>query len=221
MIPLRDTIPSATVPVVTRALIAANVLTFLYQVGLGPSDEAFVRTYGLVPRHVHLQDLATLQPFLTSMFLHGGWMHLLGNMLYLHIFGDNVEDRLGHVRFLALYLLGGLIAGMAQVAFNPHSGVPMVGASGAIAGVTGAYFLFFPHARIVTLVPIFIFIQIVELPAVFFLLVWFGFQLLLGFGSLGAHGAAGGVAFWAHVGGFLAGMALGPVLATRGRAVAL
>jgi membrane associated rhomboid family serine protease len=148
-------------------------------------------------------------------------MHLLGNMLYLHVFGDNVEDRLGHVRFLALYLIGGLIAGVAQVAFNAHSSVPMVGASGAIAGVTGAYFVFFPRARIVTLVPIFVFIQIVEVPAVFFLLVWFLFQLLLGFGSLGGHAAQGGVAFWAHVGGFLAGLALGPLLARRQRVAVL
>jgi len=222
MIPLRDTIPSATVPVVTRALITANVVTFLYQSGLGrTAGEAFVRTWGLVPRHVHADHLATLTPFFTSMFLHGGWMHLIGNMLYLNIFGDNVEDRLGHVRFLALYLVGGLIAGIAQIAFDPHSSVPMVGASGAIAGVTGAYFLFFPHARIVTLVPIFVFIQIVELPAVFFLLVWFLFQLLLGFGSLSAHTTDGGVAFWAHIGGFLAGMALGPLLARRPRALAL
>ncbi len=217
MIPLRDTIPSATSPIVTRALIAANVIVFLHEVGLGPGGEAFIRAYGLVPRRVHLEHLATLQPFFTSMFLHGGWMHLLGNMLYLHIFGDNVEDRLGHLRYLALYVIGGLVAGVAQVVTNPNSGLPMVGASGAIACVTGAYFLFFPRARIVTLVPIFVFLQVVELPAVFFLFVWFLFQLLLGIGSLGSGGAAGGVAFWAHVGGFLAGMTLGPILASRAR----
>jgi len=220
MIPLRDTIPSETVPVVTRLLIAANVLVFLHQAGLGHAGEAFIRTYGLVPRRVHLDRLETLSPLLTSMFLHGGWMHLLGNMLYLHIFGDNVEDRLGHLRYLALYFIAGIVAGIAQVAINPQSPLPMVGASGAIAGVTGAYFLFFPHARIVTLVPIFVFLQIVELPAVFFLFFWFAFQLFLGIGSLGMGTAGGGVAFWAHIGGFLAGMVLGPMLARpRPRAV--
>jgi len=220
MIPLRDTIPSATVPFVTRLLIAANVVVFLYQAGLaGREGEAFIRTWGLVPRHVHLDRPETLLPLVTSMFLHGGWMHLIGNMLYLHIFGDNVEDRLGHLRYLAFYLIGGLVAGVAQVTLNAHSGLPMVGASGAIAGVTGAYFLFFPHARIVTLVPIFVFLQVIEVPAVFFLLVWFVFQLLLGVGSLGAHTAEGGVAFWAHVGGFLAGLALGPLLAPRSRVI--
>ena len=131
-----------------------------------------------------------------------------------------MEDRLGHFRYLVLYLLAGVVAGVAQIAINPHSGLPMVGASGAIAGVTGAYFLFFPRARIVTLVPIFVFFQIVELPAVFFLFFWFAFQLLLAIGSLGMETAVGGVAFWAHIGGFLAGMVLGPVLARpRPRAV--
>ena len=156
---------------------------------------------------------ATLAPLVTSMFLHGGWMHLLGNMLYLHIFGDNVEDRLGHFRYLFFYLATGIVAGVAQLVISPNSSLPMVGASGAIAGVTGAYFLFFPRARVVTLVPVFIFIQIVELPAVFFLFFWFAFQLLLGIGSLGTDASGGGVAFWAHIGGFIAGMVLGPLLA--------
>ncbi|MBI3769627.1 MAG: rhomboid family intramembrane serine protease [Deltaproteobacteria bacterium] len=213
MIPLRDTVPSETVPVITRLLIAANVLVFLYQVGLGEAGESFIRAYGLVPRRVHADHLATLSPLVTSMFLHGGWMHLLGNMLYLNIFGDNVEDRLGHLRYLALYLVTGIVAGVAQITINPHSSLPMVGASGAIAGVTGAYFLFFPRARVVTLIPIFIFLQIVELPAVLFLFFWFAFQLLLGIGSLGTETAGGGVAFWAHIGGFLAGTVLGPILA--------
>jgi membrane associated rhomboid family serine protease len=213
MIPLRDTVPSETVPVVTRLLIAVNVLVFLHQAGLGHAGDAFIRTYGLVPRRVDLERVESLSPLVTSMFLHGGWMHLLGNMLYLHIFGDNVEDRLGHLRYLALYLVTGIVAGVAQITINPHSTLPMVGASGAIAGVTGAYFLFFPRARVVTLVPIFVFLQIVELPAVFFLFFWFAFQLLLGIGSLGMETAGGGVAFWAHIGGFLAGMLLGPMLA--------
>jgi membrane associated rhomboid family serine protease len=143
-------------------------------------------------------------------------MHLLGNMLYLHIFGDNVEDRMGHARFLGMYLLAGVAAGLAQVMINSSSAIPMVGASGAIAGVTGAYMLFFPRARIVTLVPVFVFIQIMEVPAVFFLVIWFAYQLMLGVGSLGSE-AGGGVAFWAHIGGFVAGMLVGPLLAAPRR----
>ena len=214
MIPLRDTIPSNSIPLVTYLLIAVNAAVFLHQVNLGPAVEPFVYAYGLVPRRFGLGRSHALAPLVTSMFLHGGWMHLIGNMLYLNIFGDNVEDRLGHLRFLAMYLLAGMVAGVAQVVINPSSSLPMVGASGAIAGVTGAYFLFFPRARVVVLVPIFVFFQIVEIPAVFFLLFWFVFQLLLGIGSLGMD-AGGGVAFWAHIGGFLAGMVLGPMLARR------
>jgi membrane associated rhomboid family serine protease len=214
MIPLRDTIPTVRVPFVTYALVATNVVVFLYQLRLGDAVEAFMHTYGLVPRELR-RDLG---PLLTSMFLHGGWMHLLGNMLYLHIFGDNVEDRLGHLRFLVLYVTAGAVAGLAQVLIHPTSSVPMVGASGAIAGVTGAYFLFYPRARVVTLVPVFVFLHVVEIPAFFFLFFWFAFQLMLGVGSLGSQ-VMGGVAFWAHIGGFVAGMILGPMLARPRRVV--
>jgi membrane associated rhomboid family serine protease len=213
MIPIRDNVPASTRPVVTYLLIAANVWVFLHQVSLGPAVEVFVYRYGLVPRRF---VAGAFGPLFTSMFLHGGWMHLIGNMLYLHIFGDNVEDRLGHLRYLLMYLMAGMAAGLAQVAIAPTSPLPMVGASGAIAGVTGAYFLFFPHSRVVTLVPIFIFVEVVEIPAFFFLLFWFLFQLMLGFGSLGG-GETGGVAFWAHIGGFVAGMLVGPALAPRRR----
>src|SRR5262249_25446992 len=209
MIPLRDTIPSATFPVVNLAIIAANVLVFLYQVSLGPRFEAFVYTYGLVPRHFALTTL------MTSMFLHGGWFHLLGNMLYLYIFGDNVEDRLGHVRYLLFYLLCGAAAGAAQAWTSPPSGLPMVGASGAIAGVSGAYLLFFPTSRVVTLVPIFLFVQVVEVPAVFFLAIWFVWQFVSGVATLGDRSGVGGVAFWAHIGGFVAGGCLGSALGRR------
>jgi membrane associated rhomboid family serine protease len=150
------------------------------------------------------------------MFIHGSWLHLFGNMLYLCIFGDNVEDRLGHARYAFFYLLCGMAAGAAQAVTSPGSGVPMVGASGAIAGVSGAYFLFFPSARVVTLVPIFLFLQVIEVPAVFFLLIWFLWQVLSGVTTIGAR--AGGVAFWAHVGGFVAGMVFGPVMRLRPRA---
>ena len=217
MIPLRDTIASRTVPIVTYGLIAANIAVFLHEQGLGPNGvQRFVDAYGLVPRHFVAHGWRNPAPLVTCMFLHGGWLHVLGNMLYLHIFGDNVEDRLGHFRFLCMYLLSGVTAGLAQVWMFPDSTVPMVGASGAIAGVTGAYLLFYPSARVVTLVPIFIFLQVVEIPAIFFLVFWFAMQLLLGVSSLGTA-VTGGVAFWAHVGGFIAGMVLGPMLAQRRR----
>jgi membrane associated rhomboid family serine protease len=214
MIPLRDTIPSSRVPLVNYALIAVNTVVFFHEMSLGPRAEEFLYTYGLVPRDFEFSDL------LTSMFLHGGLGHLLGNMLFLYIFGDNVEDRLGHLRFLIFYLLCGMAAGTAQALVVPSSPVPMVGASGAIAGVSGAYFLFFPRARVVTLVPVFIFLQLMEVPAVLFLLLWFVWQLASGVATLGQAAGAGGVAFWAHIGGFVAGMALGPVLRERRRAVA-
>jgi rhomboid family protein len=216
VIPLRDTIASSTAPVVTYALIATNVAVYLFQESLGDGFERFIAIHGLVPRRFVIEWWSDVTPLFTSMFLHGGWFHLLGNMLYLHIFGDNVEDRLGHARFLLLYLAAGATAGLAQVMINPGSSLPMVGASGAIAGVTGAYFLFYPRAKVVTLIPIFIFFQVVEIPAFFFLLFWFGFQLLLGIGSLGTTAASsGGIAFWAHIGGFVAGMVLGPTLVRR------
>ena len=205
MIPLRDTIPSARFPVVNYTLIALNVLVFLYEASLGRHVEAFIYTYGLVPRDF------TFPSLVTSMFVHGGWFHLLGNMLYLHIFGDNVEDRLGHRRYTFFYLLCGMMAGAAQAIVNPESSVPMVGASGAIAGVSGAYFVFFPRSRVVTLVPIFLFLQVVEIPAVFFLLIWLVWQVLSGVAAIGTT-RGGGVAFWAHVGGFIAGMVFGPLL---------
>jgi len=208
VIPLRDTIPSSRVPVVNYTIIALNVAVFLHEATLGSRIEGFLFTYGLVPREF------TLTAVFTSMFVHAGWLHVLGNMLYLYIFGDNVEDRLGHVRYVLFYLLCGAAAGATHALTAVHSGVPVVGASGAIAGVSGAYFLFFPNSRVVTILPIFIFIQIVEVPAVFFLLIWFMWQLVSGVATLGVA-SQGGVAVWAHVGGFIAGMILGPVLRRR------
>lgn len=212
MIPLRDTIPSARVPVVNYAIIATNVLVFLYELSLGRRADAFIFTYGLVPREFSATTLVT------SMFLHAGWFHVLGNMLYLYIFGDNIEDRLGHLRYLLFYLLCGVAAGATHALTAPQSRIPVVGASGAIAGVSGAYFLFFPTARVVTLVPIFLFIQVIEIPAVFFLFLWFLGQLIAGVATLGRAGDVGGVAVWAHVGGFVAGLVLGPALRQRGPA---
>jgi len=208
MIPLRDTIPSATVPVVNYGIIVVNVLVFLYEVSLGPHHlEVFIRAHGLVPIDFEFSNLVT------SMFLHGGIAHILFNMLFLYIFGDNVEDRLGHGRYLFFYFLCGMAAGAAQAISSPESRTPMVGASGAIAGVLGAYMIFFPRSRVVTLVPIFLFLQVMEIPAVFFLLFWFLLQFLSGIST--PHADTGGVAVWAHIGGFIAGMALGPVLRAR------
>jgi membrane associated rhomboid family serine protease len=204
VIPLRDVIPSRTTPYVTISLVAINVLVFLYQFSLGPDINRFVLSFGLVPAYFSWANV------LTSMFLHGGFLHVAGNMLYLWIFGDNVEDRMGHGRFLTFYLLCGTAAALGQTLTVPDSVVPMVGASGAVAGVMGAYFVLYPHSRIVTLLPLFIFIQIVEVPAIFFLGIWFVMQLLSGVGSIAAATGdqpAGGVAFWAHVAGFAAGIA--------------
>jgi membrane associated rhomboid family serine protease len=203
MIPLRDVIPTRTWPVMTVGLIMLNVAVFLHEQTLGRhSLELFVREWGLVPA-----DFAW-DRVVTSMFLHGGWAHAGGNMLYLWIFGDNVEDRMGHGRFLAFYLLCGVAAALAQTVINPYSSVPMVGASGAIAGVMGAYFVLYPHSRIVTVLPIIV-IQIVEVPAILFLGIWFLMQLMSGLGSIvSAVGdePGGGIAFWAHVAGFVAGV---------------
>jgi membrane associated rhomboid family serine protease len=206
VIPLRDVIPSRTTPVVTVSLIVANVAVFLYELTLGRGVEEFTRVFGLVPA-----DFSWLTVF-TSMFLHGGLFHVGGNMLYLWIFGDNVEDRMGHGRFLAFYVLCGTAAALTQAFTSPDSTVPMVGASGAIAGVMGAYFVLYPRSRIVTLIPLFFFFQIVEIPAIFFLGIWFVMQFLSGVGSIAAS-ATGGVAFWAHIGGFVAGV--GGVLLLR------
>jgi membrane associated rhomboid family serine protease len=202
MIPLRDVIPSRTTPVVTISLIVVNVLVFFYELSLGGGLDQFIRAWGLVPAEFSLVTLAT------SMFLHGGIFHAAGNMLYLWIFGDNVEDRMGHGRFLAFYVLCGVAAALGQTYIAPDSLIPMVGASGAIAGVMGAYFVLYPRSRIVTLVPIFIFIQIVEVPAIAFLGIWFLMQFLSGVGSIAttASGAGGGIAFWAHTAGFVAGL---------------
>jgi membrane associated rhomboid family serine protease len=212
MIPLRDTVPSARPPLVNYALIAINVAVYFYEMSLGPRAEVLLRTWGLVPAEFHLVDLAT------SMFLHGSLMHLIGNMLYLHIFGDNIEDRLGHGRYLVFYFLAGAAAGSLQALLNPTSDVPMVGASGAIAGVSGAYLLFYPTARVVTLVPFIVILYTVEIPAVVFLLLWFGWQFYSGVATMGAEDGGGGIAFWAHVGGFVAGVILGPTFGRLGRA---
>jgi membrane associated rhomboid family serine protease len=204
VIPLRDVIPSRTTPYVTVGLIAANALVFLYEWTLGGRAlEEFILYFGLIPAAFSWVAVVT------SMFLHGGFLHFGGNMLFLWIFGDNVEDRMGHGRFVVFYLLCGAAAALAQTAMSPDSLVPMVGASGAVAGVMGAYFVLYPHSRIVTLVPLFIFFHVMEVPALVFLGLWFVLQFVSGVGSIAAATGgepAGGIAFWAHVAGFVAGV---------------
>jgi rhomboid family protein len=204
MFPVSDVIPSRTTPYVTISLIALNAIAFLIELQLSDSGlHQLVASYGVVPARFTWPDM------LTSMFLHSGWLHFLGNMLYLWIFGDNVEDRLGHARYLLFYLFCGAAASLGQVASHPESTLPMIGASGAIAGVMGAYFVLYPQSRVLTAVFIIIFIDLIEIPAIYFLGIWFLMQLFSGVGSLGARAADGGIAFWAHVGGFAAGALLG------------
>jgi membrane associated rhomboid family serine protease len=200
MIPLRDVIPSRTFPFINIAIIVINTAAFFFELSVSNAGfQPFLRTFALVPATFAWSAL------LTSMFIHGGWLHFLGNMLYLWIFGDNVEDRLGHARYLVFYLACGTAAGIAHVYMNPSSMIPTLGASGAIAGVMGAYFVLYPHSRILTLVPLFIFyMRVIEVPAILFLGIWFIIQFLSG--AVSAGGEAGGVAVWAHVAGFLVGV---------------
>ena len=216
MIPFRDNIPSRSTPIITISLILINVVVFIYELSLGDALEPFISQFGVVPSVVvhwpqsELPFLAIVIPYLTSMFLHGGWLHVIGNMWYLWIFGDNVEDRLGHFAFLIFYLLCGIGAGVVHTLLNSGSTVPSVGASGAIAGVLGAYLVSYPFARVLTLVPIFVFFQVIEIPAMIVLGFWFIMQFFYGAASLAATSVndAGGVAWWAHVGGFVIGIML-------------
>jgi membrane associated rhomboid family serine protease len=201
-------------------LILLNSAIFIYQFTLGEAVTDFMYAYGVIPyRFLHLfsSNPAELVTPFTAMFLHGGWLHVIGNMLFLYIFGDNVEDILGHGRYLAFYILCGALSFMAQIALQSNSMVPNVGASGAIAGVLGAYILLFPRARIVTLLPIVIFFTLVEIPAFVFIGIWFVIQFLSGALTLGrADALSGGVAWWAHIGGFIAGMILIKLMAPGG-----
>jgi membrane associated rhomboid family serine protease len=222
MIPIRDTIPSTRFPAVTVSLICVNAIVFLVELNLSARDlETLFFHWGIVPlRFTHPRLDANYLTLFSSIFLHGGWMHVIGNMWSLWIFGDNVEDRIGRIGFLTFYILSGLAAGIGHVVTNPVSPVPTVGASGAIAGVMGAYLLLFPHARVVTLIPIFIFFQLVEVPAVIFLGIWFVIQLFSGTVSLANTGAnAGGVAWWAHIGGFIIGVLWALPLRHRNRSL--
>jgi len=225
MIPLKDLTPRRSFPVITLLLIVANVLVFFYQLSLPPkAAEALVMTYGLVPVRIqyalsgvhHVTLAQALVPLFTCMFLHSGWMHIIGNMLFLWIFGGNVEDRFGARPYLLFYIVCGLGSGILQALFSWGSKIPSIGASGAIAGVLGAYIVFFPGSRILTLVPLFVIFFLARIPAAIFIGLWFVVQFLSGLGSLNAVNT-GGVAWWAHVGGFAIGalIALAAKLETR------
>jgi membrane associated rhomboid family serine protease len=206
MIPLRSTERIRSATVVTAVLIALNVLIFLYQASMSQYGRAlFDEAFGVIPDAMS----GRLYTLLTSMFLHGGWMHLIGNMLFLWVFGRNIEDLIGPWRFVTFYLVCGMVAAIVQIIVTPYSRVPTIGASGAIAGVMGAYLVKFPKARIVTLVPIFVFLTTMEIPASLMLIWWFVLQFISGLGSLAmVDYSGGGVAFFAHIGGFLAGLLL-------------
>jgi membrane associated rhomboid family serine protease len=229
MIPLRDANPVRRTPVVTIAIIVACIAAFAYRLGLdstadgGAAVDSFFEQYGLVPAHLSAaietgrglgeQALSVL----TSMFLHVDIPHIVGNMIFLWIFGNNIEDRLGRLGFVVFYLLAGAIAAFTQFAMDPMSAVPMVGASGAISGILGAYVVLFPGARVLSLVPFVFFYQLLEVPAWVYLGVWFVLQLIDGLGSVGAAGSQGGVAFFAHIGGFVIGVVVGLLLRAGGR----
>jgi len=215
MIPLRSSEPHYSTPTVTLTIIAANVAVFLYELSLGMSSYSlnrFILHYGIVPDRFHYSSI------LTSMFIHGGFLHIAGNMWFLWVFGRGVEDLLGHAKYLFLYFACGIAAALLFVLVNSNSTAPTIGASGAIAGVMGAYLIKFPRAHIVTLVFIIIFITTVDIPAFFLLLYWFAIQFFSGVGSVGDSASSGGVAWFAHVGGFIAGMLLVMLMPTQQRA---
>ncbi len=218
MIPIRDSVRSRRFPWVTLLIIAINVIVFAHELTLSDQDFGlFLMTWGLVPVKVVgfiqglpfslFTDFPTLLTVVTSMFIHGGWLHIIGNMLYLWVFGDNVEDRLGRPRFVLFYLAAGGAGFIAHAVANAASSIPAVGASGAIAGVLGAYFLMFPQSRVLTIIPLGIFIQLAQVPAILFLFFWFILQVISGVASISpAHQAAETTAWWAHIGGFFVGM---------------
>lgn len=216
MLPLRDTVRSYQFPIVNWTLIGLNVVVFLFELSMPPASlERFIQSFGVVAQRIPFnnpEQLIThplpLLTLFTHMFLHAGWIHILSNLWILFIFGDNIEDRMGSFRYLVFYLLSGLVASITQIAVASNSTLPAIGASGAIAGVLGAYLLMFPTARVITLIPIFFIPWFVEIPAIFYLGFWFISQLFSGLTSLALPGGieAGGVAWWAHIGGFVSGM---------------
>lgn len=206
MFPISDIVPSKKFPIINILLIALTCYVFYLQL---VNPESFTIIYALIPSTISYNDFASLVPFVTSIFLHGGWLHIISNMWFLWIFGDNVEGAVGHIRYLLLYLISGVAGGLAQFFFMPNSDIPMLGASGAVAGALGAYFILFPHHKIKTLVPVFGFISITNISAYVMLGYWFILQIVSGAISFPSSSREqGGVAFWAHVGGFLTGLVM-------------
>lgn len=217
MIPIRDEIKTHRTPIVNYALVVINVLVFLWMFLNSGNLESIYYEYALIPSNfLNGIDLGDVKDVFTSMFMHGGWMHLIGNMLYLWIFGDNIEDRLGHIGYLIFYLAGGIAAALLQTLISPSSQIPMVGASGAIAGVLGAYLVMYPNSRVYTFIPIGFYARVRLVPAVVVLGLWFLLQLISGVGSLGALDQ-GGTAYFAHIGGFIFGLIVGWMFKRRGR----
>jgi membrane associated rhomboid family serine protease len=217
MIPIRDQIPTRRIPIVNYTLIVINVIVFIFQWLSGPYQDALIYQFALIPaQFTGSINLAAISDIFTSMFMHAGWLHLGGNMLYLWIFGDNVEDSMGSFKYLFFYLTGGVVASAAHILTNPGSQIPTVGASGAIAAVLGAYLVLYPRSRVLTIIPLGFFIRMTTIPASIVLLFWFGLQLLNGVLALGASDV-GGVAFWAHIGGFIVGVVLAKLLANKRR----
>ena len=207
MLPLNDDLRSRTRPVVTYAILTANILVYIYEISLGETLGEFVLQFGVVPYFIfHPTGIHSYLTLFTSMFIHASTiMHIAGNMLFLWIFADNVEDRMGHVKFLLFYFVCGICAGLLQSAIDPASRVPMIGASGAVSGVLGAYILLYPRAKVIALIPLGFFMRVSQLPSYIFLGIWFLYQFLFGVSSVGAKG---GVAYFAHIGGFIAGLLL-------------
>jgi membrane associated rhomboid family serine protease len=204
MLPLRDDIPSSKRPTITYLLIALNVAVFIYELSLGQGQQDFFISYGAIPDNILAGN--SIYTLFTSMFMHGGFWHILGNMLYLWIFGDNVEDVLGKFWFVIMYLLSGLVGSFAHILISPSSTIPMIGASGAVSGVLGCYIILYPKAKVLAVVPIIFFIRIMMLPAILFLGFWFFLQIIYGLGSVGG---GDGVAYFAHIGGFVIGILFG------------
>lgn len=214
MIPIRDQIPTRHVPIVNYLLIALNVLVFIFQWLSGPNQEALIYQFALIPVNIaDGLDVGDITDVFTSMFMHAGLLHLGGNMLYLWIFGDNVEDSMGPFKYLVFYLIGGIVASLTHILTNPSSAIPTVGASGAIAAVLGAYLVLYPRSRVLTFIPLGYFMRLTLVPASIVLILWFVLQLFNGVLSLGASDV-GGTAFWAHIGGFVAGLVLAKLFAT-------
>ncbi len=206
MLPLKDDIRSSSRPIITYAILLINIFVFIFELSLGSSLNVFIKNFGATPYYIfHPTNILSYLSLFTSMFIHAGFMHIFGNMLFLWIFADNVEDRLGHAKFIGFYLICGIAGALLHTVTSPNSIVPMVGASGAISGVLGAYVLLFPRARILALIPFGFFLRIAYLPSYIFLGIWFLYQFLFGVSTIGTRG---GVAYFAHIGGFVAGLLL-------------